>query len=407
MTTLEFLSQSDATGVLTTDRIALVASDGSITKLSSGVLATVIGAAIFTANTPTSARWRLRFPHGSENNSYGVGITELQFLISGSNQCSGGTPFASGVDGSWSIAAAFDGTLNSGGWYSSSSHSGGIDSYLGYQFSSAITPDHFKWAPLHGFGDTQTDPSEIIVEYQDANGAWVPVGDTIVTGSTQDTLSAAIAIPSTFNYIPAPIAATDAILPWYGDQVGVCGDSISANTFNGVNWPAAMASRLHATVNNVAVSGNKMRDAVTQMGGLTLANNSVLLVMLGTNDYAVSGGTAYGTLGDTSASNTFYGDVDYVINTALAGNKKIALGFILEPRRYDVTSANGQGKLLVDYLQAIKDVCAVYSVPVLDLYATSGVNATTRTTLLGDDLHPTGDGAHIYERKISAFVRTL
>ncbi len=362
---------------------------------------------IFTASTPASKRWRIRFPFGAEGSAYGVGLSELQFLISGSNQCSGGTPFASGTDGSWSLAAAFDGTLNSGGWYGSSTHAGGINIFIGYEFATAITPDAFKWCPLHGFGNGQTDPSDIVVEFQNANGTWVPVAEVLVTTSTQDTLSSSITIPSTFEYVPAPTSVTDGLYPFYGQEVGVCGDSISSASYGGLTWPDEMAAMLHCIVHNVAVSGNVMRDAVTQMGGLTLASNSVLLVFLGTNDYGNGSGTVYGTLGDTSASNTFYGDIDYVINTALAGNEAIALGFIITPHRYDVTAANSRSKVLTDYNQAVKDVCAKYSIPYLDLYAESGVNATTETTLLGDQLHPSALGRHIYARKIAAFVRTL
>jgi lysophospholipase L1-like esterase len=200
---------------------------------------------------------------------------------------------------------------------------------------------------------------------------------------------------------------TDGLYPFYGAQIGVCGDSISSAAYGGLSWPDEMADMLHATTHNVAVSGNVMRDAVTQMGGLTLSNNDVLIVWLGTNDYGNGSGTVYGTLGDDHTSNTFYGDVDYVINTALAGNPEIALGFILTTKRFDTTSANSRGKVLTDYIQAIKDVCTKYSIPYLDLYGESGVNATTEGTLLGDHLHPTGFGRHIYARKIAAFVRSL
>lgn len=192
--------------------------------------------------------------------------------------------------------------------------------------------------------------------------------------------------------------------PWFGKHVGTIGDSITATAQDGVKWADVFATAQGVTLNNQAVSGVNMRDLVTQLGLMTLTSEDVILALAGTNDYGNGSGTALGVLGDDHTANTFYGDTDYVINTALAGNPALRLLFLTPPMRTDKTAANAAGFKLLDYVTAIKDVCAKYAVPVLDLHHCMGINSLTSATLTVDGLHPNGVGQNWLARMAGAFL---
>lgn len=64
---------------------------------------------------------------------------------------------------------------------------------------------------------------------------------------------------------------------------------------------------------------------------------------------------------------------------------------------------------LSDYVQAIKDVCAYFSIPVCDMYNAGGLTPFTSTNLntywrSADGIHPNGQGSKIYSNKIARMM---
>lgn len=65
---------------------------------------------------------------------------------------------------------------------------------------------------------------------------------------------------------------------------------------------------------------------------------------------------------------------------------------------------------LSDYVQAIKDVCAYFSIPVCDMYTAGGLTPFTSSNLStywrsSDGVHPNGEGSKIYSYKIERMMR--
>ena len=65
---------------------------------------------------------------------------------------------------------------------------------------------------------------------------------------------------------------------------------------------------------------------------------------------------------------------------------------------------------LSDYVQAIKDVCAYFSIPVCDMYTAGGLTPFTSSNLStywrnSDGVHPNGAGSKIYSYKIERMMR--
>ena len=65
---------------------------------------------------------------------------------------------------------------------------------------------------------------------------------------------------------------------------------------------------------------------------------------------------------------------------------------------------------LSDYVQAIKDVCAYFSIPVCDMYTAGGLTPFTPSNLNmywrnSDGVHPNGEGSKIYSYKIERMMR--
>ena len=69
-----------------------------------------------------------------------------------------------------------------------------------------------------------------------------------------------------------------------------------------------------------------------------------------------------------------------------------------------------KGHILVDYVDVIKETARYYSLPVLDLFAVSGIQPRVRAIrerFCPDGLHPNDDGHAILADRIAGFLRAL
>lgn len=144
-------------------------------------------------------------------------------------------------------------------------------------------------------------------------------------------------------------------------------------------------------------------------------NADAVVVFGGTNDYG-HGDAPMGTFADRTP-DTFYG----ACHTLFKGLVQKYLGkpivvmtplhrvgeLIANPTRNKAVSV---GTTLLDYVNALRQVAEYYSLPVLDLYATSGMQPAipeVKDAFLKDGIHPTDAGHEIIARKLKAFMEVL
>ena len=133
----------------------------------------------------------------------------------------------------------------------------------------------------------------------------------------------------------------------------------------------------------------------------------IIMVYGGTNDFG-HGREPLGTLGDTDGFVSFYGAIkelyDYLTNRY--PNAKI---FYVTPfpRRIE-NDVNTHGKVLKDYVEAIKISGEKWGFPVLDLNAACGIDAqdlAVREKYLPDGLHPSIDGHRVLFEQFDKFIK--
>ena len=160
----------------------------------------------------------------------------------------------------------------------------------------------------------------------------------------------------------------------------------------------------------------------------SLPNNlDLLLVKGGTNDLRV--GIPIGTFTDTTEI-TYYGALHSICkqfitkfhtNQVLSGKPKAKLVFITPPKLLRDGVNSTLETRLEGYCNAIKEVAAYYSFPVLDMYNKCGINPHIDKVLQGtneiapymynkyicDGVHPTPEGHEIMRDVLVGFLKTL
>jgi hypothetical protein len=152
----------------------------------------------------------------------------------------------------------------------------------------------------------------------------------------------------------------------------------------------------------------------------------IILVAAGTNDFQYNW-TSIGTIEDNTP-NTFYGAVKLLCEGLLAKYLGKPIIFATPIKRCqtqttssDITIHNGgnygtidsenyYGKTLKEYGEIIKEVCARYSIPVIDLYAESNLNPQLDSqTMLFDvyKTHPTQLGHDVLSRVVAGKVNSF
>ena len=201
----------------------------------------------------------------------------------------------------------------------------------------------------------------------------------------------------------------------YGKKWAVLGDSITAGdglTANIITrYSTVVAKQCGLIPYNYGYSGSRI--AVEGSAGDPTYDNAMVIryaSMIADADYiTVLGGIndannqlPLGTLGDTDIS-TFYGALEVLITGLLTKYPGKAIGFITPPHYQGATGHQ-------TYVNAIKEACARYAIPVLDLHSNGGMNTMTTAfsqMFYSDGLHPNELGQSVMARKICAFLGTL
>lgn len=134
----------------------------------------------------------------------------------------------------------------------------------------------------------------------------------------------------------------------------------------------------------------------------------VVAVFGGTNDFG-HGDAPFGTFADRTA-DTFCGAV-HALFTALLEKYPTATIIVLTPlHRLGEDVPNRHGHVLRDYVEIIRQTAEYYALPVLDLYAVSGIQPAVpvmQATYMPDGLHPNDAGHVRLTNQIVRFIETL
>lgn len=173
----------------------------------------------------------------------------------------------------------------------------------------------------------------------------------------------------------------------------------------------------YSSYRNYGVSGRPMADGTANGAGTVTTSDHVyfsaddmVYIAAGTNDFKLSVPIGdIGSIHDTSFDRTtFLGAYRDTIRHVLASNPSIDI-FLATPlhrdnRGYDSETRNPAGHLLSDYREAIFQVAEMYAVPVVDMYANSGINSMNLSVMTKDGLHPNKAG---YARMAKYAVGTI
>lgn len=122
---------------------------------------------------------------------------------------------------------------------------------------------------------------------------------------------------------------------------------------------------------------------------------SLIVVFGGTNDYG-HGDAKIGCFEDRT-SDTFYGACHYLMSGLLVKYPDAQIVFMTPLHRCGELNKNRNGYVLKQYVDIIKEVAEYYSIPVIDLWALSGIQpgvGVIKEKFCPDGLHP-NDAGHI------------
>lgn len=208
----------------------------------------------------------------------------------------------------------------------------------------------------------------------------------------------------------------------------VTGDSITESNFRAAaNWHDYLKDWLgFGAVINDGISGTGF---TRTYGGSTAIYNRIdswsndtdmILVMASMNDGGGNNAALpLGQMSDTGLGTSYYADCKAVAEKLIAKYPDKPIGFMTAPPRgtaHDRGATHGVSGWYHPWCEALKEVCAHYSLPCLDLYHSSGLrpwiaanNATYFSCAAnpdGDGVHPNAQGQKVLAYRISEFVKT-
>ena len=139
----------------------------------------------------------------------------------------------------------------------------------------------------------------------------------------------------------------------------------------------------------------------------------IVVVFGGTNDYG-HGDASIGNFSDRTPE-TFYGACHYLFSGLIKkyiGKTIVIMTPLHRIGETWIPSEKGTGDFgtLKDYVNVIKEVAEYYSLPVLDLFAISGLQPEIneiKETYLPDGLHPNDNGNAVIAHKLKKFLEQL
>ena len=135
----------------------------------------------------------------------------------------------------------------------------------------------------------------------------------------------------------------------------------------------------------------------------------IVLVFGGTNDYG-HGDAPLGGMADR-CEDTFYGACHCLLSGLLNKYPDAVILVATPLHRADEAALNPFTHLgLEDYVRALKQTAAYYSLPLLDFYSMSGIqpaHPACRERLCPDGIHPNARGHLLLAQRLAGFLRAL
>ena len=210
-----------------------------------------------------------------------------------------------------------------------------------------------------------------------------------------------------------------------GLKINFLGDSITEGV--GVSdrekfsYPAVFGRLAGATVRNYGIGGTRFArqhkpsanprhdlNFLDRVEGMD-ADADVVVVFGGTNDFG-HGDAAFGCFDDRD-EYTFYGAAHSLVLRLKERFPNSEIVFMTPlHRRTEAEPKADSGKVLVDYVNAIKEITTFYAIPTLDLYSVSGIQPRMPEgfdDMTTDGLHPNDKGAERIARRLLGFLSAL
>lgn len=201
----------------------------------------------------------------------------------------------------------------------------------------------------------------------------------------------------------------------YGLMWNAMGDSITESSGSAKSYMQFIAERTGTRYRNYGMSNTAIarrgesytNDMWTRYSSMD-NDADIVTIFGGTNDHGNN--ISIGEWGDVT-EYTLYGAMKILCEGLINKYMGKKIGFITPLPKYtgsvDYSYPSASFK---PYIDCIKDVCARYSIPVLDLYTESGIApvlSTVRTAMIPDGLHPNATGHELISWKIQRFLESL
>ena len=220
-------------------------------------------------------------------------------------------------------------------------------------------------------------------------------------------------------------------MEWNGKVINFLGDSITQGV--GVSCNEAIYLNLVkeelglSAANNYGISGTRIaprskptgfasfeQPFATRVEGMA-PNADAVVVFGGTNDFG-HGDAPLGTVTDVGEA-TFYGAMKALCEKLIEkypGKPVIIMTPLHRCSENDICGDGGNkmplGHPLVDFVNAEKEVAALYSLPVLDLWSVSGMQPSLpviKEKFMPDGLHPNDAGHRLIADRLLAFLKAF
>lgn len=187
------------------------------------------------------------------------------------------------------------------------------------------------------------------------------------------------------------------------------GDSVTEADWGKITkYDSLISSKYGLTLTNYGDGGTRIAREVGRSDSFVerylgmRSDADIITVMGGLND--MTSGNPLGNFGDTD-DLTFYGALDTLCRGLLDKYVGKSIGFITP-----TLSTNRTRETHTQYANAIKEVCAHYSIPVLDLTNEGMLNPTIPAVASGlfiDNTHPNDKGQEVIAKRVHSFLESL
>ena len=211
-------------------------------------------------------------------------------------------------------------------------------------------------------------------------------------------------------------------------KINILGDSITEGVGASSSdrcFVSVLAARTGAICRNYGIGGTRIAfqkkssaephwdyDFCSRVSGMDNDTDCVI-VFGGTNDYG-TGDAEFGSMSDRS-KDTFYGALHVLYRSLIERFTDAKIVIVTPLHRCNEENPRGDGKaadgpVLKEYIRAIREVAEYYSLPVLDLYAVSGLQpeiAAIKERFMPDGLHPSDAGHEMIAERMQKFLEAL